>query len=59
MYASSDKRTTPALNMKTVDDEIFYISVSDSNHTLSGLHLGDGTNRYTAYDDNLFYNERP
>lgn len=59
IYSRSTKVTTPSLNFKTANNELFYISASSSNHTLSSLHLGDGTNQYTAYDDSLLYNERP
>lgn len=58
-YARSARDTTPSLRFKTTDNQMFYISVSNSNHSLSPLHLGDGVTQYTAYDDSLLYNERP
>ena len=59
IYTRSSRATTPSLNFLTHDNQKFYISVSNSNHTLSSLHLSDGTNEYTVYDDSLLYNERP
>ena len=59
IYARSSRKTTPSLNFLTSDNQILYVSVSNSDHTLSALHLGDGTNKYTAYDDSLLYHERP
>ena len=59
IYTRSSRATTPSLNFLTHDNQRFYISVSDSNHTLSSLHLSNGTNEYTVYDDSLLYNERP
>ena len=59
IYTRSAKTTTPSLNFRTSDNELFYISFSASDNTLSSLHVGDGTNEYTAYDDSLFYGERP
>ena len=59
IYTRGNRITTPSLNFKLSDNSLFYISVSSSNHTLSPLHLGDGTALYTAYDDSLLYDERP
>ena len=59
IYTRSARATTPSLNFLTSNNQTFYISVSDSDHTLSSLHLGNGTNAYTAYDDSLLYHERP
>ena len=59
IYTRSARATTPSLNFLNSDSQTFYISVSASNHTLSPLHLGNGTQQYTAYDDSLLYNERP
>ena len=58
IYAKTTKPTTPALNIMTAAGSTFYIGLSPSNHTLSNLHLSDGVNQYTAYDDGLFYGER-
>ena len=59
IYSRSVRATTPSLNFKTADNQVFYISTSSSNHSLSPLHIGNGTTQYTAYDDSLFYAERP
>lgn len=59
IYTRGNKITTPSLNFKLSDNSLFYISTSSSDHTLSPLHLGDGTAMYTAYDDSLLYDERP
>ena len=58
-YARSVRQTTPSLNFLTPENQHLYISVSPTNHTLSPLHVGDGANQWTAYDDSLLYEERP
>jgi len=58
-YTRSARDTTPSLGFKTSDNLLFYLSVSDSDHTLSPLHLDSGVQQYTVYDDSLLYNERP
>ncbi len=58
IYSRSVRQTTPSLGFKTETGDVFWVSASPSNHTLSNLHLTNGTQQYTAYDDSLFYNER-
>ena len=58
LYVRSERQTVPSLNIKTSDGDIFYVSLSSSEHALSSLHFGDGTNKWTAYDDSLLYGER-
>ena len=57
-YSKTTKSTTPALNLMPVGGGTFYLGASSTNHTLSKLHLSDGTTQYTAYDDGLLYGER-
>lgn len=59
IYTRSNKVTTPSLNFLTADGDRFYINVSPTDHTLSRLHIWNGTQKYTAYDDSLLYHERP
>lgn len=58
LYGRRNKSTDPSLNIKMPNDEIYYVSLSTSNHTLSRLHLSLGEQEYTAYDDSLYYGER-
>jgi len=58
LYARRDKLTTPSLNIELPNEDVYYISLSPSNHTLSRLHLVFDGVQYTAYDDSLYYGER-
>jgi len=58
LYARRDKITTPSLNIKMSDSNVYYISLSPTGHSLSRLHLQYDGNQYTAYDDSLYYGER-
>ena len=58
IYSKTTKTTTPAINFMTEQGTVYYIGASTTNHTLSSLHLYDGTQQYTAYDDGLLYGER-
>jgi len=58
VYARQNKVTTPSINIKMPNDEMFYISLSPTNHSVSRLHLAYGGNQYTVYDDSLEYGER-
>ena len=58
IYSKKTKTTTPALNIMTSSGDMFYIGLSNTNHTLSNLHLSDGVVQYTAYDDSLINGER-
>ena len=58
IYARSNKVTTPSLNIKLDNNDVYYISLSPTNHTLSRARVGSGDNKMTLYDDSLFYGER-
>ena len=58
IYTRRDKATTPSLNIMDSNGTMYYISASPTDHSLSGLHLGDGTNQWTLYDDSLLHGER-
>ncbi len=58
IYARANKITTPSLNIILDSGDMFYISASPTNHTISKFHAGWAGNEYTMYDDSLFYGER-
>ncbi len=58
LYAKTTKPTTPAIHVLNHDGGHFYIGASSTDHTLSKLHLSDGIQQYTAYDDSLLFGER-
>ena len=59
VYMRSNKETTPSLNMRSTNGDMFYISLSKTDHNLSKFHMrGDNNVQYTAYDDSLYYGER-
>jgi hypothetical protein len=59
IYAKTTKQTEHAINIQPEDDSaIYYISVSDSDHTLTPLHINQGNSQYTAFDDSILYGER-
>jgi uncharacterized repeat protein (TIGR02543 family) len=58
LYAKTTKPTTPAINIQPVGGSIYYIGVSDTNHTLTPVHVTHGNLQYTAYDDSILYGER-
>jgi len=58
LYGRRDKLTTPSINIRVPGEDVFYISLSPTNHNLSRLHLSYNGQTYTAYDDSLFYGER-
>ena len=58
LYTRRNRATAPSFNIMDSNGTIHYINVSSTNHNLSGVHLGDGTNQWTLYDDSLLYGER-
>ncbi len=58
IYTRRNKETTPSVNIKMDNGDMFYISLSPTNHNVSRLHFSYGGNEYTAYDDSLYYGER-
>ena len=57
-YAKTTAPSTPAIHVLNHNGGHFYVGASSTNHNLSNLHLSDGTQQYTAYDDSLLYGER-
>ena len=57
-YSKTTKPTPQAITLMDHNGSRFYIGASSTDHTLSKLHLSDGTQQYTVYDDSLFYGER-
>lgn len=58
VYMRQDKVTTPALNIRMENGDVFYVNLSPTNHNMSKLHFWYNGNEYTAYDDSLYYGER-
>ena len=58
IYAKSAKPTTPAINIRPANDSTYYVAVSNTNHTLTPLHVTQGESQYTAFDDSILYGER-
>ncbi len=58
IYTRKNKPTTPALNIRMENGDMYYIGLSTTDHTVSRLHFQTGDTKYTAFDDSLFYGER-
>ena len=58
IYAKTTKPTTPALNIQPENGSVYYIGASDSDHTLTPLHVTQGNLQYTLFDDSILYGER-
>ena len=58
IYTRRNKPTTPALNIRMENGDMYYIGLSTTDHTVSRLHFQTGDTKYTAFDDSLFYGER-
>ena len=58
IYTRKNKPTTPALNIRMDNGDMYYIGLSTTDHTVSRLHFQTGETKYTAFDDSLFYGER-
>jgi hypothetical protein len=57
-YTRQNKITTPSLNFKTESGDVFYLSLSTTNHNVSRMHSQYQGVTYTAYDDSLLNGER-
>ena len=58
LYAKTTKPTTPAINIQPENDSVYYVGVSDTNHSLTPVHVTQGNTQYTAFDDSILYGER-
>ena len=58
IYTRRNKPTTPALNIRMENGDMYYIGLSTTDHTVSRLHFQTGETKYTAFDDSLYYGER-
>ena len=58
IYTRRNKPTTPALNIRMDNGDMYYIGLSTTDHTVSRLHFQTGETKYTAFDDSLYYGER-
>ena len=58
VYTKTVKPTTPAINLKLAENDVHYVGLSPTDHTLSKLHLMYNGQQYTAYDDGLINGER-
>jgi hypothetical protein len=58
LYMRKNKETSPSMGIDMGGGDVYYISLSSSNHNLSPVHLWHNGGKYTAYDDSLLYNER-
>lgn len=56
-YTRQNKITTPSLNFM-LNDDVFYLSLSATDHSLSRMHANYQGVNYTAYDDSLIHGER-
>lgn len=58
IYAKSTKPTIPAINIQPENSSVYYVGVSNTDHTLTPLHVTQGDLQYTAFDDSILYGER-
>ena len=58
VYMRSNRQTTPSLNIKMPDGNIYYGNMSSANQSLSNLFLKIGATQYCVYDDSLLNGER-
>ena len=58
LYAKTTKPTTPAINIQPENDSVYYVGVSDTDHTLTPVHVTQGNTQYTAFDDSILHGER-
>jgi len=57
-YTRQNKVTTPSLNFQMPNGNMFYLSLSTTDHNLSRMHTQYQGVKYTAYDDSLLNGER-
>ena len=59
LYTKTTKPTLPAINVRVENDSTtHYVGVSDTDHTLTPIHVTQGETQYTAFDDSILYGER-
>ena len=59
LYTKTTKPTAPAINVRVENDvTTHYIGVSNTDHTLTPIHVNQGNIQYTAFDDSILYGER-
>ena len=58
IYMRQNQITSPSMNIEMPGAQRFYVSLSNTNHNLSKLHIWHNGTEYTAYDDGLLYGER-
>ena len=59
LYTKTTKPTIPAINVRVENDvTTHYIGVSNTDHTLTPIHVNQGNIQYTAFDDSILYGER-
>ena len=59
LYTKTTKPTSPAINIRVENDSTtHYIGVSDTDHTITPIHVTQGETQYTAFDDSILYGER-
>ena len=58
VYMRKNKETSPSVGIDMGGGDVYYISLSPTNHNMSPVHFWHNGAEYTAYDDSLFYNER-
>lgn len=58
LYTKTAKSTAHTINIQPTGDSIYYLSVSDTDHDLSPVHVTQGNLQYTAFDDSILYGER-
>ena len=59
LYSKTTKPSEPAINIQPVGgNTVFYVGASDSDQTLTPLHVTQGNTQYTMYDDSILHGER-
>jgi hypothetical protein len=59
LYTKTTKPTTPAINIRPANDSsVYYVGVSNTEHTLTPVHITSGNTQYTAFDDSILHGER-
>jgi len=46
------------LNIQVENGPVFYLGTGTTNHAISTLHISQGNQQYTVFDDSLLYGER-
>lgn len=59
LYSKTTKPTIPAINIRPENENtVYYVGASDTDHTLTPVHISQGHQQYTAFDDSILYGER-